>query len=535
VPGFAGGAHSLKIVAETMVANAAAAGSIVLEVWTFDRRTDQLEDDAGGELAETEDDADLAMNWYFGTELALPLDPLLSRHAVFHEGTDIPFIANFTYNMFIHDIDAVIDAARALPGSPTVFLGGHSLGTLFSARYAATDLDAGAPLVPGYSKVAGLVLFEGGGDSLPSAPPSPDQLDTVIAKADGGLYHAVKNGDARCWEGTPCPGGDADCSGVAVASGAVTNKCVSPVDAFAGGVISPQIHAVGDAVTVQARRHPDSVSLAQFDYGAGTAVENVPGLSLLSFLPRGSAEASVGFFLDDDFSPEVSFQASMGFSDNGGNTDLGDYFLAGPTFTDPYRYWKGIDAPMPAAAIPDHGAPADAFDLNGNEKEITPMANVLTMVRTGDRNIGDWYFAASGLGVTKELIVPPDAGFVGGLDSSALSIGRSRPDIENLTQGAAINIPIICFGGSNGISNTPGAFLPFAESIATCTATSCDGSTARVVASDPITPSYGGVAGGFEAYISEGYAHIDVVSAEDDPGHNQVYAPLLAFLERNTP
>jgi len=43
------------------------------------------------------------------------------------------------------------------------------------------------------------------------------------------------------------------------------------------------------------------------------------------------------------------------------------------------------------------------------------------------------------------------------------------------------------------------------------------------------------VAGGFEAYISEGYAHIDVVSARDDVSHNQVYAPLLAFLERNTP
>ncbi|MFT5042109.1 MAG: hypothetical protein ACI8TX_003090, partial [Hyphomicrobiaceae bacterium] len=29
--------------------------------------------------------------------------------------------------------------------------------------------------------------------------------------------------------------------------------------------------------------------------------------------------------------------------------------------------------------------------------------------------------------------------------------------------------------------------------------------------------------------------HIDVVTAEDDPAHNNVYAPLLAFLERNTP
>jgi cysteine-rich repeat protein len=534
VPGFAGGAHSLKIVAETMVTKAAAEGGPVLEVWAFDRRTDQLEDDFGGILAETTDDPRLALDWYFGAELGLTLDPQLPRRAVFHDDADVAFIANFTYNVFIHDIDAVIDAAAALPGSPAVFLGGHSLGTLFSARYAATDLDAGAPVVAGHDKVAGLVLFEGGGDSLPTGPPSSDALDTVIAKADGGLYHAIRSGAASCWDGTPCPGGHADCASRPLAVGAVTNKCVPPVDAFAGGVISPEIHAVGDAVTLQARRHPDSWSIAQLDFGSGTAIENVPGLSLLDALPSSSAEASVGFFLDDDFSPEVSFQASMGFSSNGPNTDLGSFYLAGVAPNDPFRYWSDIDMPMPAAALIDHGVPTDAFDLNGIEKEVSPLGNVLTMVRTGDRNIGDWYFPSAGLGVTAELLVGV-GGFTGGLDSSELSVGRGRPDIENLTEGANIDIPIICFGGSNGISPTPGAFLPFAESIATCTSPSCDGSTARIVASDPITPVYGGVAGGFEAYISEGYAHIDVVSAEDDPVHNDVYAPLLAFLDRNTP
>jgi cysteine-rich repeat protein len=533
VPGFAGGAHSLKIVAETMVARAAAEGGPVLEVWAFDRRTDQLEDDFGGILAESEDNPELALDWYFGAEMGLTLDPMLPRRAVFHDGSDIPFIANFTYNMFIRDIDAVIDAAAALPGSPTVFLGGHSLGTLFSARYAATDFDIGAPVVAGHDKVAGLVLFEGGGDSLPTGPPSSDALDTVIAKADGGLYHAIRTGAASCWDGTACPGGHADCAARPLAAGAVTNKCVQPVDAYAGGVISPEIHAVGDAVVLQARRHPDSWSIAQLDFGSGSAIDNVPGLSLLDALPNSSAEASVGFFLDDDFSPEVSFQASMGFSNNGPNTDLG-FFLPGVAPNDPYRLWSDIDRTMPPAALFDHGAPAGAFDVNGVEAEVTPIGNVLTMVRTGDRNIGDWYFAASGLGVTAELLVGV-GGFTGGLDSTELSVGRGRPDIENLTEGANIDIPIICFGGSNGISPTPGAFLPFAESIATCTAPSCDGSTARVVASDPVTPTYGGVAGGFEAYVSEGYAHIDVVASEDDALHNDVYAPLLAFLDRNTP
>ena len=63
----------------------------------------------------------------------------------------------------------------------------------------------------------------------------------------------------------------------------------------------------------------------------------------------------------------------------------------------------------------------------------------------------------------------------------------------------------------------------------------CSGATSRLVADDPITPTYGGIAGGFEVYINEGYAHVDVVTAEDDPVHNHVIAPLVAFLERNTP
>ncbi|KPK53402.1 MAG: hypothetical protein AMJ63_06520 [Myxococcales bacterium SG8_38_1] len=45
-------------------------------------------------------------------------------------------------------------------------------------------------------------------------------------------------------------------------------------------------------------------------------------------------------------------------------------------------------------------------------------------------------------------------------------------------------------------------------------------------------PTFGDAAGGFELFISEGYSHVDIVSAEDDQTNN-VVAPLLAFIERN--
>ena len=39
-------------------------------------------------------------------------------------------------------------------------------------------------------------------------------------------------------------------------------------------------------------------------------------------------------------------------------------------------------------------------------------------------------------------------------------------------------------------------------------------------------------AGGFEVHLSEGYAHVDIVTAEDDADNN-VTGPLLDFLARN--
>ena len=120
------------------------------------------------------------------------------------------------------------------------------------------------------------------------------------------------------------------------------------------------------------------------------------------------------------------------------------------------------------------------------------------------------------------------------LDSTALSIGRGRRDIENLTQAGNISIPVIAFGGTNGLAVVPGLYRPFASSIGTCTAPSCDG-TPRVIdasAPNPAFPTFGGVNGGFEVHMSEGFAHLDVVTAEDTSDNN-VLGPLSAFLQRN--
>lgn len=538
-PGFAAGAGAFKIFAENLIVKAETAGNIRLEVWATDRRSNFLEDSAGAELAEPTLDYQLALNWFFGGEMGLPLDPRITRRAVFHNGPTVAFMANWTPNVHARDIDAVIDAAHALPSSPAVFLGGHSLGTLFTGRYAATDLDPGPGVVPGFSKLAGLVLLEGGGGAVPASPPSSDQLDRVIAKADGGLYHAVQDGASRCVDGSTCTA-DADCAAVTLPPGAVTNKCVAPVDAFTGATtsgvvfIDPQIQAAGDISGLQGVLDPDGLVAIQQDFGAGSAVTTVPGLGILHALPPASTSAGLGFFLDDDFSPVAAFRASLGFSNDGLNNIFLGLVLPAPSGTNPYRQWINIDQPQPAAAIPNNGPATSTLSHDwGQEKEVTSLNRFFPVLFAGGTDFGDWYFPASGLSVTSDLD-PPSPAF-GGLDSSALSVGRNRPDIENLTQAPNINIPVIAFGGSNGLTPTAASYSAFATSIGTCTAPTCDGSTPRLVTADPITPTFGNVAGGFEVYISEGYAHIDVLTAEDDPSHNNVLAPLLAFLTRNTP
>jgi len=539
IPGFAGGSGSFSVVARHLLQRAVAGGQIVLEVWAYDRRTNFLEDSSGSDLAAAQFDPVLALDWYFGAEIGLSLDPQLSRRAVFHAGDDVPFIANFTRHVFARDIDAVVEEALGLTGSPAVFLGGHSLGTGFTAAYASTDFDPGAGVDAGYAKLNGLVLLEGGGGALPGAPPTDDALDLIIAKADGGLFHAVRDQAPRCVDGTDCSTtGDADCVAVTLPTGALTNKCVDPVEAFTGAstagiaFINPEIQAAGVVTGIQGQVDPQGLVLVQQDFGSGVAVVNVPGLGILDALPAASAEAAAGFFLDDEFSPVAAFRGSFGYSDNGVNSPFLGLTIPQASTTDPFRLWINVDEPQPAAAIPDNGPAFVAGEVWGQEKEVSRLDRFFPALSSPGTNFGDSYFASSGLSTTNGL---DGAGTFGGsLDSTALSVTRGRPDIENLTQALAINIPVIAFGGTNGLTPTGSDFRSFSQSIGTCTAPSCNGVTQRLVTDLVVNPIFGGVNGGYEVHLIEGYAHIDVVSSEDDVD-NTLLGPLHDFLVRNTP
>jgi len=550
VPGFEGGANTFKIVAENLLLRARRERQLIVEVWAYDRRSNQLEDLAGLDIAEQLQDPLVALDWLYGAELGLELHPALAglgRRAQFYNPqSDLPFFANWTGLTFSRDIDAVVSAAHATVRGGNVFIGGHSAGTGFTARYAATDFDLSGdgPPQPGYERVRGLVLFEGGGGSTANAPLTDDALDRIIARADGGLFGAVRDNAPRCVDGTtPCTVATeaTDCAGQTPA------KCTPPVTAYSIvlGLLNPRILASAEPVAIQGITDPNSgQAILSVPQGApdNTAIMKVPDLGTLQVLGAGTVAAGLGGFLDDDglVASLASFVA----------TSMGE---PGP-MVDGLNTWRpSEDGPSSAAVIPDNGPPPTDLPARiwGREVEATRFDRIMQTFYAGGSNFTDWYYPSSGLGTTSAPGVCQAnvcvAGNVGascttdsgcsqsvGLDSTALSVGRGRRDIENLTQAAGIDVPVIGFGGSNGLTPIPASYLPFAQSIGPCTAPSCDG-TPRVVDAalpNPAFPTFGGAAGGFEVWISEGYSHVDVVSAEDD-GTNRVVAPLTAFIARN--
>lgn len=533
VPGFEGGAANYYRFAENLLRRATAETGLVLEVWAVDRRSNHLEDTVGLDIAEALDDPVVGLDFLFGDALGLELSQALvegpNRRAVFHNSsTDTAFMAQWTTLVHSQDIDAIVEAARSAARSGNVFLGGHSAGTGYTARYAATDFNlSGGDPAPGYEKLRGLILLEGGGAGLSSDPVDEATLDLIEARFDGGLYGAVRDQMPRCIDGqTACAVATA-----AVDCGAFDNtSCIEPERAFSEvpGLLSTQLFAVSEVNALDAALNGETVvSLLQHDFNGipgNNAIAKVPELNILTALVGNTPASSItllGKFIDDDglAAAAASFLAtSVGFQ--------------GPV-VDGVATWLSKGEAQPPQALVDNGpAPQTLADIGkwGVEVEPTDLEeSIVPGFYRGATNFLDWYYPSSGLGVTNEL----------GLDTTALSapppLGRGRTDIDNRTQALNIDIPVVGFGGSNGLTPVPASWLRFAAAIGTCTAPSCDGLTPRIL--DEANPSeafptFGDVSGGFETYISEGYAHLDILTADDDETNN-VIGPLLAFINRN--
>ncbi len=544
--GFGGDTNNALMLIQDLIPAMWRDHGILLEVWGYHRRANQLEDREGIALADDAGDEWMALDWYYGDALGLTLHPDLAagpnRRAVFYDGSDVPFVANWTTQVASRDIDAIVEAARAVVSNDNVFMAGHSAGTGFTARYASTDFDFSGlgPAEPGYAKLRGLILFEGGGGSTLGDPITADSANRIVAKADGGLFGAVRDGAARCVDGTtPCTIATeaTDCLGQ------VPPVCTESVDTFSG-FFGPELSAAAELASIQAITDANTgLSIVQQDLAGpdSSAVDLVPELSILGVLSDSTTVALLGQFLDDD---EVGALLSPALANSLGKLS---------TSTATPRTWIPITRTLPANATPDNGPQPTTLPASmwGQEKEVVSMARFQQTFTAGGTNAADWYYESSGYSTTSapgrcpagtctvgnvgaSCTVDSDCAQSISLDSSAVSVGLSRPDIVNLVEAGNIDIPVICFGGSNGLTPVGANYLPFAQSIASCAAPSCDGTPRVVDDSNPSEafPTYGSIEGGYEVYIREGLSHVDVIAGENVPDVD-VIAPLGAFIARN--
>ena len=73
IPGFEGGASNFYILAENLLLRAARETNLVLEIWAVDRRSNQLEDTVGLDIAEDLLDPQIGLDFLFGDALGLEL------------------------------------------------------------------------------------------------------------------------------------------------------------------------------------------------------------------------------------------------------------------------------------------------------------------------------------------------------------------------------------------------------------------------------------------------------------------------------
>ncbi len=513
IPGFLGGATTLDPIARDLVASFRGE----LEVWAVDRRPNLLEDRLGALHASDGAEEPECLTsppatgcalfegaqFYFADvdqrpfgdfpgprDLDLDLDgaldprlPLTDRFGVTRgpillAQDDVRFFAHWGLDTYFRDWKRLVEEARErVTPAGVVLLGGHSQGTGWSTLFAAYDFDPDPARVDaGYAHLDGLVLLEGGG----AGPGSASKPGLAAYQASVAALEQ--------------PGGP---------QVFLENLIIIPLQGLA---------QVGEVGAMAAFYQPNEPSLSQRTpiLGAGT----------LGFLLGAPAtnRASLGFFLDDDFSGFGAFRASMGFSDDGENAVsslLGlPAYVARPR-PGGLRTWKEFDDPTlptcppnddstsPGCAILDNGPTSDPDDanapaqVNGLEREVTSI-DTFALTQFGKNNGFEWYFASG----------RPNLDFTYGRDSSALvaeqlALDRGHEGPLVLTQNANVDVPVIAIGGSNGLTPEPKSFATYLGSIA--------------------TPDKWK-----EVHILPGYAHIDVTTAEENEA-----VPLIAdFIRR---
>lgn len=158
-----------------------------LEVWILQRRGANLADTKGLLAARAKRDPKLALDYYYGTPVTQPMPGKGAPPRVVDQGpgakwkplseNDLAFMADWDFQAYSGDVDAMLNLIKVKAGTHTVFLAGHSQGGGFVANYAARMQPDGHR---GVEKFSGLIFLDGGPSVGTDPSPTEAQLKSYF-------------------------------------------------------------------------------------------------------------------------------------------------------------------------------------------------------------------------------------------------------------------------------------------------------------------------------------------------------------------
>ncbi|WP_304217397.1 hypothetical protein [Phenylobacterium aquaticum] len=162
-----------------------------VEVWVLQRRGPNLADTTGLTAARKAKTPKLALDYYLGAD-ALKPSAIAGAPAQVGPATaqakwtplseqDLAFMADWDFQTYAGDVDAIIGLIGQKTGGHNIFLAGHSQGGGFVANYAARMKANGQRGIVGLS---GLIFLDGGPSAGTQSEPTPAEIDGYFAHVD---------------------------------------------------------------------------------------------------------------------------------------------------------------------------------------------------------------------------------------------------------------------------------------------------------------------------------------------------------------
>ena len=158
-----------------------------LEVWVLQRRGAHLADTTALLAARRAHDPKTALDYYYGAPVMSAMQGKGALARIVGPGPDakwkpltqgdLGFMADWGFETYAGDVDAMIAQIRERAGSHNIFLAGHSQGGGFVSNYAGRMQADGRR---GVEKLAGLIFLDGGPSVGGEQSPTPAQLNVYF-------------------------------------------------------------------------------------------------------------------------------------------------------------------------------------------------------------------------------------------------------------------------------------------------------------------------------------------------------------------